>query len=361
MEKPFIKLGIMGCWRGFDAVAGSREDERLCVRALCDHDPEKLEKAKKYFEEGPRHGLDLLICDTYEDLLATDIDAVFIANYAPEHVPFVIKALEAGKHVISEIPAAFTLAQAKELKDAVKAHPDLVYMPAENCCYWAFIQEWKKIYEAGRLGDIVYAEAEYLHAIPPEDFKPLDPNHWRTSLNAIYYITHELGPLLYIMNDRVKTVTCLESAFRYNPNKLGTEAGTALIRTEKGTMVRILINFGSYAGMDHNYRLLGTRGSVQTDANSPLDSAHTFASFADVPGSMEKKIELPLGLANPGESTAGHGGAEPKMIGAFLDCLLNGTKPPLDIDFALDITLPGILAHESAVNGGKTIEMPVID
>ena len=361
MEKKFIKLGIMGCWRGFDAVVGSKDDERLCVRALCDKDAEKLEKAKKEFEAAPRHGCDLLICDTYEDLLATDIDAVYIANYAPEHVPFVIKALEAGKHVISEIPSVFSMEQAKQLKDAVKAHPDLVYMCAENCCYWAFIEAWKKMYEDGRLGEIVYAEAEYMHAAPPEEFKPLDPNHWRTSLDAIFYITHELGPLLYIMHDRVRTITCLESGIRYNPYKKGSETGVALMKTEKGAIIRIMINFGAYVGFDHNYRLCGTRGTVQTDANSPLDTAHTFAAFYDVPGSIDKKIELPLALSNPGESTVGHGGAEPKMIGDFLDCLLSGTKPPLDVDFALDISLPGILAHESAVNGGTTIEMPKID
>ena len=36
-----------------------------------------------------------------------------------------------------------------ELKAITKAHPELIYMAAENCCYWAFIETWKKMHEDG--------------------------------------------------------------------------------------------------------------------------------------------------------------------------------------------------------------------
>jgi predicted dehydrogenase len=80
--------------------------------------------------------------------------------------------MEAGKHVLSEIPSVNSLEEAYELKAVVTAHPDLIYMAAENCCYWAFIETWKKMHERGEFGDIVYAEAEYLHAKNPDEFAP---------------------------------------------------------------------------------------------------------------------------------------------------------------------------------------------
>ena len=361
MEQKRIKLGVIGCWRGLDVIESSLSNGKLYLRAICDFDREKRDHAETVIREKAPKGDELLLCETYEDLLATDIDAVLVANYAPEHVPFVIKALEAGKHVLSEIPAMFTVEQAKQLKAAVEAHPELTYMAAENCCYWAFIRKYKELYDAGRLGDVVYAEAEYLHAGDLDRMAPLDPNHWRTGLDAIRYITHELGPLLYILNDKPVSVSCMESAFRYNPSKTGTELGAALIRTEKGSIIRILINFGSYVGFDHNYRLFGTKGTVSTAYNVGIDrDPHSFGSFSDTPETRTNPIEIPVGCAMPGEDTSGHGGAEAKMMEDFLSCLLEHRKPDFDVDFAIAMTLPGVIGHESALKGGANLEIPKI-
>ena len=70
------------------------------------------------------------------------------------------------------------------------------------------------------------------------------------------------------------------------------------------------------------------------------------------------RIRLPTTSGYPGYSSAGHGGADAKMIEAFIDCIINDTKPPIDVDLGLNITIPGILAHESMKQGGKTLQIP---
>lgn len=358
MSEKIVKLGVVGLGRGgiVDNVFG---EKNVKVTAICDHNPEKLNATKERFEKriGPVEAY-----DNFEDILKSDIDAILIATEAIYHVPYVIKALDAGKHVISEIPTVNSIEEAKQLKAAVKAHPELKYMAAENCCYWAFIQAWKKMYEEGKFGEAIYAESEYIHGcdIREKTAEDYDPNHWRYFNPGIKYLTHNLGPLLYIMNDRCVSVSCMEPEVVYNPYRPVGKNGVAIFKTEKGAVIRILICFDAFVGFDHNFALIGTRGTIETDKTKPLEDAHSFARFADIPGTLEQKVDIPVTLKFPGEPNGGHGGADKKMLMDFVKCIIEDTEPPIDVDLGIKMSLPGIIAHESAMQGGTALEIPEI-
>lgn len=361
MKEELVKLGVVGLGRG-KAVAGEIVGEKgVQVAAICDHNPEKLKKGEEYFASLGAKDVQSFL--DFDEMLKSDINAVYIATDAIYHVPFVEKAMNAGKHVISEIPVVDSMEEAIQLKSIVKAHPELKYMAAENCCYWAFIQAWKEMYDNGKFGDIIYAESEYVHAKDYREYRAEDfpPDHWRTFHCAIKYLTHNLGPLLYIMGDKCVSVTCMEPDVKYNPYKNCAENGIALFKTAKGAVIRIWICNGAFLKFDHNFRLIGTRGTIETDNVKPLEEAHSFARFSDVPGSISEKIDIPVTLRFPGEADGIHGGADRKMMMAFVDCILNDTKPPIDVDLGIQMTLPGVLAHESALNGGMPMEIPNIE
>ena len=360
-EKKVVKLGVLGLYRGLQVTKEIAKDSNVVVRGICDKNPERLATAKRELEDmGVK---DMLIFDKYEDLLASDVDTVYIATDAPIHTGQVIMALDAGKHVISEIPTIDTIDDARRLKAATKRHPELKYMTGENCCFWAFIETWKSMYENGDFGEAVYVEGEYLHACDPNKFVPLDKSvkTWRTSHDAIKYLTHELGPILYILGDRPVSVTCFEPDIRYNPNKSGSENGIALIKTAKGAVIRIFIGFGAYVGFDHNFALYGTRGSIVTDKTKPLDDAHSFAKLHGVPGTLDAMIDIPVTTKYVNEESGGHGGCDRKMMRAFIKCIIDDTKPPIDVDLGIRMSIPGIIAHESALKGGVPLEIPEID
>jgi len=360
MKETQVRLGVVGLGRGMIAqkLLGT---PNVQITAVCDRNPEKLQAAVDALKDCTQH---LQAFDNFDDFLRdADVNAVFVATEAIYHVPYVIRLLEAGKHVISEIPAVNSIEEAKLLKAAVLAHPECKYMVAENCCYWAFIQAWKMMYEDGKFGETVYAEAEYLHGKDFRDLRPEDypPDHWRSFNPAIKYLTHDLGPLLYIMNDRCVSVACMEPDVQYNPytpNKKGN--GVAIFKTAKGAVIRILICFDAFVDAAHNYSLIGTRGTIETEKTKLSPLAHSFASFSDIPGSRVTKVEIPITRAFHGEPTDGHGGADRKMLQAFVRCILEDTPPPLDVDFAIKISVPGIIAHESAVQGGTALEIPEI-
>ncbi len=359
MEK--LKFGVVGVnTRGRDVMGEVVGRKGFELKAICDINSETLDGAVKFFEE---KGVTCLDCYTdYEDMLKNaDIDAVFISTYATCHVPFAIMALEAGKHVLSEIPAVNSAEEAKALKKAVFAHSNLKYMVAENCCYWGHIQAWKEFFLQGKFGDIVYAESEYLHSQDYRNFKAEDfpKDHWRNCNSPIKYLTHNLGPLLYIMDDECVSVSAMTPDAVYNPYVKMPKNAVAIFKTKKGAVIRILISFGSYCNLDHNFRIMGTRGTIETDNIKGLNEAHSFARFSDVAGSIDKKIDIPVTVSSFGEDGI-HGGADRKMVLDFIDIVLNNKKVVFDVDFAINISLPGIIAAESADKGGELMQIPEI-
>ena len=356
-DKKVVKLGVVGLKRGAYVAWTIIGDENVVIRAIADSDPQTLEACRKDYE---KNGVkDFLCFDSIEELLKSDVDAVYIATDKPLHTKHTVMALEAGKHVLSEIPVIETLEEAKILRDAVKSHPELKYMAGENCFYWEFIQAWKKMREDGKFGNILYAESEYLHSAHPDELKPYSPeNHWRRYNPAITYLTHNLGPLLYIMDDRCVSVSCMvPDSDKYNPYRDGNENGIAIFKTEKGAVIRIFIGFGMYVGYDHNFALYGTRGSILTDKTKPLEDATSFAKMYEIPNTFEKFFEIPVKLSKNGDPY-GHGGADGTMMRDFIKCIIDNTEPPIDVDMGIRISLPGIIAAESAKQGGALLEIP---
>lgn len=362
-EMKKIRLGVVGLGRGLQAVLDILKDEDVELAAVCDKNPATLEKAletlKKDFGVEPSPYLD------FDAFLTADTDAVVIATDAVMHVPFVTRALEAGKHVLSEIPAVNSLEEAKALKKAVSAHPELKYMCGENDCFLGYIQAWKAMYQEGKFGEIVYAEAEYLHATDILDFEKecaLSGDHWRSYNPAIKYCTHDLGPLLYIMEDKPISVSCMVPDVRYNPYKKDAyaENGVMLVKTAKGAVIRILICFGAYVGYTHNYAMYGTRGMIEVDKSAPRKEAHCKARFSDMPGSFKgEKIDVPVTAASFSDGKgSSHLGLDRKMMRAFLECIQKDEKSPIDVDLAIRMSLAGIYAHESYLQGGSAVEIP---
>ncbi|MDF2663988.1 MAG: oxidoreductase domain protein, partial [Paenibacillus sp.] len=150
-----LKIGIAGV-RGLSMMLGFNSIPGVEVTALCDlHEGQLLERAAW-----------LRIPNTYriyEDMLESDIDAVFVATPMQFHLQQTIQALEAGKHVLCEVTAGVTMDELWWLKEAVEKHGK-VYMMAENYCYIPENQLIGNMVRQGMFGDIYYAEGEYLHS-----------------------------------------------------------------------------------------------------------------------------------------------------------------------------------------------------
>ena len=363
MNRKTVRLGVCGLRRGLVAKKLVKFDGvEIC--ALCDRDEEILKKAvAEIEEEQEKAGKSYAVkaYTSFDELIASDVDAVYIATAATEHVTYVVKAMESGKHVISEVPAINSLEEARRLKECVTSHPELKYMLAENCLYWAFLEMWKQMYRDGMLGEAVYAEGAYLHGMDWMKKRKTSQSKesWRDNYPAIKYLTHSLGPILDIIEDRCVSVSCMIPDVEYNPASSTEKNGIAIFKTEKGTVIRILICFNAYTGYGHRYMIVGTAGSIENDPTKPLEEAYSYASLREVDGSIYRKLEIPVTLMAEGEEeTRGRG--EIKMLREFISCIQNDTPSPIDVEKAINMSLPGVIAYESAIRGGELMQIPKI-
>ena len=149
-----IKVGIVGA-RGLSTVQGLNALPDVKVEALCDLNEELLVSQADKLNIPKRYR-------TYEDMLELDIDAIVISTPMQCHFPQVMLALEAGKHVLSEVTAGVTMDELWWLIECVEKYKK-VYMMAENYCYIPEVQLISNMVEKGLFGEVYFGEGEYLH------------------------------------------------------------------------------------------------------------------------------------------------------------------------------------------------------
>ena len=200
-----LKLGVFGLNRGSDNFESIIYNDVEIV-AVCDKDERLLNRAKDKLG-------DVALYTDFDSFINHGFDAVYLANYFPEHAPYAIKALNRNIHVISECTAAGTLAECVALVRAAEKSK-AIYMLGENYPYMVFNQEMQKVYQGGTLGKVLFAEGEYNHTGDPKDLRGVaryydSENHWRNFLPATYYLTHSLGPLMMATHSNPIRVTAM--------------------------------------------------------------------------------------------------------------------------------------------------------
>jgi predicted dehydrogenase len=350
------KVGIVGVRRGGSYMRYYARSERTEITAICDLDENRLAEASESL------GLsDAQTFTDYDEFIGTDIDIVVIGTPIPFHAEQAVKALEAGKHVLSEVTAADTVEGCRRIYDAAKRAKGK-YMLAENYIYFHFIQEWKKYIDAGRIGRIHYAEAEYIHDIRHLLVdKESGETFWRKYRPPIHYCTHCLGPLLFLMGDDYivkatasgKRNTILPELW---PSTIDMQV--ALFETKQGRGIKICRSQVTPRPEPHTvyYSVYGTKGFLEnTRHGGEVVGNRYFESF--------DKRTVPMNCYQtqvdaPDYAKGGHGTSDYYISEAFLDSIQYDTEPPINVDRAMEITLPGLIAHEAAVQGNVWLDVP---
>jgi len=357
-----ITVGLLGAGRGlslaqlFDRVPGYR------VVAVCDAIPERLDRARSACPLAEGFG-------DYAAMLREPFDVMIVASAPPSHADHVCAALEAGKAVLSEVPAAHTLDDAQRIVDTV-ARTSGYYMLGENCNYYGFIHAWKKLLEEGVLGEVIHTEGEYVHDIrgitwvdaDGRYYNPADPRcpatarpSWRARYNPIQYITHSLGPLLWLTSDRCTSVSCLSTGCRTQPEIGSPDGQIALFETNNGAPIRQSCIFSAPKEPGGQwYSLYCSRGYAESK-RAPWDSGKLY--LAD--GTMQEiqRKEWPAAVETP-LASSGHGGIDGGLVWDFAHAFRRGAPSPIDVHTAMDYTLPGIYAALSAERNGERVRIP---
>ncbi|MBI3946466.1 MAG: Gfo/Idh/MocA family oxidoreductase [Armatimonadetes bacterium] len=348
------KVGLVGAGRGV-GVARFFEIMPDCkLAAVCDLSQEKLERVA----EG-RPGLKLFT--DYEAMLSDGVDIVVVATPMPLHAEQTILALKAGCHVLQEVTLSDTVEGCRAIFDAVKAHPKQKFMLGENCCYWGYVLEWERMWQQGLLGEFMYAEAEYVHNIRSLLRNPDGTPAWRAFRPPVVYCTHSLGPLLKVTGERITSVCCIGSGNKLVTDVKNPDFMVAICQTANGGAIKLLrAHAVAREPGYHYYTIYGTKGCVES-SRPPQAGEHSLAFLESIPR-LPNMITLPFGHSErvPAEARAlgGHGSIEYLMVSDFMRAIRSDAPSPIDIHAAVEMTLPGLCAHESYLKGGQPVPVP---
>ena len=362
-----IKVGIVG-GRARSTMAGFQALENVEVAAVCDLNEETMNKIGDQFNIPHRYRV-------FEDMLESDIDAVVIASPMQCHVPQAIAALEAGKHVMSEVTAGVTMDELWWLIEAKEKYGK-TYMMAENYIYSPQVQLVKALREAGEFGTPFYAEGEYLHDVSDmavyDNGKLSWRSFWQLGKRGSFYPTHSLGPVMeWFSGDRVTEISCFGTGGQFwTPELRQDELTVTMCRMESGALAKITV--ACKAPRPHNmhtYLLQGTKGCFE--ASRGMDGKdkiwlenHPLAD--QKPGDrVWRPLEdfndyLPERYKNPCEAAkkAGHQGGDFYIVKDFIDAITTGEEPSVNVYRACEWTAVGLLSELSVTNGGRAIEVP---
>jgi predicted dehydrogenase len=282
-----------------------------------------------------------------EELVKDDkIEAVFVATDAPSHPKHCIEVLNHGKHVASAVPASFgSLEDADKLFETVRK-TGLKYMMFETSSFHEDLHAMRQIYNSGGFGKLVYSEGEYFHysAEQIDSYKG-----WRIGGPPQWYPTHSNAYYNAVTNGSFTEVSCLGmpswiESFKEGNNQWKNPFATeiALFRTSEGGMARMAVSWDTPGDSGERGRIRGQKGSFYGKYEGLVK---------DIPD--YKKPPLP-----PGVDPGGHGGAHGYLMNEFVMSILEDRKPLVDITMALNLTVSGIVAHQSALKGGEWMKIP---
>ena len=390
-----VRVGFIGLgMRGYDAVDRFTYIEGATIVALCDIEADRVESVQKDVLEsrGIARAEAYTGTEGWKQLCdRDDIDLVYICTDWVNHVPMAVYAMQHGKHVAVEVPAATSVAECWQLVD-VAEQTQRHCMMLENCCYDFFELTALNMAQQGMFGELIHGEGAYIHNLEPFWHEYYD--NWRLKFNQNHagdvYPTHGLGPLCQAFNihrgDRMKTLVSMTTS-SYNGKKIAKEMmnvdefangdmTTTMIATEKEKTLLIEHNVYTYRPYNRLYQLTGTEGfankypmqgfTLMEDklpqgflAEGQHLNVHGF-----VPAEVRDKIlkdylhPIAVEIEEKAKEVGGHGGMDFIMDYRLIYYLHNGLPLDQDVYDAAEWSCLGELTSASIANGGMPVAIP---
>ncbi len=337
------------------------------VSAVCDIRSDRLQALGEVYRTG----------NTYENfrqfLKHPELDAVGIFTPAPLHAWMATEAMEAGKHVISAVPAGLSVEELERLIESVKK-TGMKYMMAETTYYRPQIITCRRWAKEGKFGEIFYSESEYHHNNPRLKYDERGLPTWRHGLPPMWYITHQTSAIIPVSGERLSEVQAIgwgdgHEVLRTNRYQNPFWNTTGFFKTSNGHCCRISVFWRAPAGFAQRSQFYGEKFSYIM-GRQPENHPDTVMHF-DRPGPTAydgKGLPEAKVIAQPADDKqekywhllpkelhvkTGHAGSHAHITQEFIRAIVEDRHPEVDVWEAVAYTLPGLMAHESALADGE--------
>jgi len=394
--KEKIRIGFVGCGQFARNFVPLFQAHPACAYvAVCDKFRERAEKYKEKF------GVDEIF-ETYEEMLASDkINSIAIFSQRNQHGQMAIAALKAGKNVYSAVPMATDIEEIKEIVRLV-GETGLTYSMGETGIYRPAAIFCRQKYQSGQMGNLVYAEAQYNHDMKSlyDVFKYTEGDEWRkmAGLPPFYYPTHSTSMLV----SATKAHAVKVSAFGYedtvdtdifgkgmnywdnpfsNASMLLKMSDNSILRVSENRRIgwkvpeTYISNFhctkSSYecSLIQHSYVTITPENkAVYEDVSDLLNPIELTKHKGEpdfvqncVNGSWsagEAPIQIMKRLPKSFEPIhTGHAGTHKFMVDDFCQAYMTDKLSPTNAWQAARYNIPGLTAHQSALQGGVALDV----
>lgn len=385
-----VRVGFIGLGnRGSAAVERVSYIDGVKINGLCDIRPERAAVTKARIKTT---GHDPVFytenAESWKKLCEReDIDLIYIATQWELHTPIALYAMEHGKHVAVEIPAATSVEDCwrlVEMSEKTKKHCVML----ENCCYDFFELLTLNMARQGFFGEIIHCEGAYIHDILEGLFsKDKRYDLWRLKENAKrngnLYPTHGLGPVCQVLDinrgDRMDFLVSVssndfmmeqlaekraaedESFKQYVDKPFRGNMNTTTIKTQKGKTIMLQHDVTSPRPYSRVHLVSGTKGTAQ---KYPLEPKIATSHEGWIDDAAFKKLEeqytpaITKKLGAMAKEIGGHGGMDFLMDWRLIDCLRNGLPMDMDVYDAAAWSAIGPLSEWSVANRSGSINIP---
>ncbi|MDR2391805.1 MAG: Gfo/Idh/MocA family oxidoreductase [Planctomycetota bacterium] len=362
-----IRVAVVGLGFGANFIPVYQAHPDSECAAVCRRDPAGAGEAARRF------GVEKFFSDYGELLRDPEIDAVHILAPVPEHAPMTIAALRAGKHVACTVPMAESVGDCRRIVELCE-QTGLAYMMMETAVFTREFLFVKRLISEGKLGRLQFLRGSHQQNKNVPNCAP----YW-LGLPPMHYATHAVAPLLALAGTDCEYVHCLGSgtigkeyaAIHGSPFSVET----AILKLRDSDLACEVTR--SLFDVIRQYResidVYGTKMSLEWEQTRG-DGMVEFTGIEDarripVPdsGHLLPAEMAPLTSADGREAGSGHtsflqggghGGSYPHLVHEFLSAIRQGRESSVNATTAANWTAVGLAAHESALAGGKRVEIP---
>ena len=389
-----VRVGFIGLgMRGPGAVRRWCQIEGTEIVALCDLNEEGIIKSQNHIANAGRKPAAVYTGseEAWRELCEReDIDIVYIMTDWKNHAQMALYAMECGKHVAIEVPAAMTMEEIWSLIDtSERTRKHCIQL--ENCVYDRFEMTALNMAQQGLFGEILHTEGAYIHCL--SEYWDQYYNNWRLEYNRTHigdvYPTHGIGPICQVLNihrgDRMKTLVAMGtksvSGDKYWQKMFGESCGefansdqtTTLIQTELGKVIQLHHNVMTPRPYSRDYALVGTTGYAtkypsagfllgeQTVGEVDIENldSHRMVDQQTFNKLMEQyKHPVTAHTEVMAAKVGGHGGMDYIMDYRLVYCLRNGLPLDMDVYDLAEWCCPIELSALSITHGSMPVAIP---
>lgn len=353
-----IRVGVVGLGQGRSHLRAFQVQEGCRVVAVCDQQEQLARRvAQEMAVERVYTRLDDLLADRA-------IDLVVVATPDHLHGSHAIAGLEAGKHVLSEIPMATTLEECRRIIELTD-RSGLKYQMGNQVRYAFCLQDVQRLIAAGELGEIFYGEGEYLHEMA-DIVSHREADHWRIhpatpQTTLLGGGPHAIDTLRWLMGVDFVEATAY-SAGQQSPWQT-THTTVALFKTSNGGVAKVTVSYGMARPYCLYYGVYGSQGSFERsrDQGGATQETTNYLYHRRLAGASRM---IPVTLPNwnnpqiARRHTLGHGTMEIEQAQRFLAAIREDREPDIGPREAARSIAAGICALQSARQGGGPVPIP---